>query len=110
MLALLRIALNLVDRFGQDVVAVPVAVQKASQTVPEVKPRHPVDADIDVVARDAEQLVAHPSSGEAQNGGLGAWWGGGVDFGADINQELPHDCLPLGEEDGETEHDWFRGV
>lgn len=99
MFALLRIALNLVQGRRRDVVAFLVTVQKASQTVPKVKSSHPVDADIDVVAPDAEQLVTHPASGEAQHDGLGVWWGGGVDVGADINEELPYGCFPTGKED-----------
>lgn len=64
-LALLWIALDLVHSLGFDLVALPVTVQEASQRVSEVEPRHPVDAHIDIVTRDAEQLVTDPPSGEA---------------------------------------------
>lgn len=94
----------------QDAVAFLVAVQKAGQTIAKVEARHPIDGDVDVVARDAEQLVTYPSASEAQHNGLGVWRSSGIDFCTHVDEELAQVRFPAGEGDGGSRHSRIWGV
>lgn len=104
MLALLRIALNLMHSSRRDIIFIPIPREEPREVIPKLEPRHLVNPHIDIMARDSQQLIADPTTREPQHYRLvlcvpGRDGGRAVNLLADIDEELAHGFFLLRERD-----------